>query len=124
MPIASFVEKFSTRDVELRPVPHWAILGTGDETWCGREAVTRSLQELETVVGQLSAELIELVDVGEEALAAIQLRGAGRESGAGVELPVWHLVRLGSDGLVTRMRSFPTAAEAYEAAGRLSERRS
>jgi hypothetical protein len=117
MPIDSFVRKFAASDVELQPVPHWAILGTGDETWCGREVVIRSLEELESVVGQLSVELLELVDVGEEALAAIQLRGAGRESGAGVELPVWHLVKLGSDGLVTRMRSFPTAAEAYEAAG-------
>jgi hypothetical protein len=51
--------------------------------------------------------------VGDEALAAIRLRGAGRESGAGVELPVWHLIKLGSADLITRMRSFSSAADAY-----------
>ena len=115
MPIASFVEQFAASDVELKPVPEWVVLGSGEETWRGRDAVVRSLEELETVVGQLSAELLELVDVGDEALAAIQLRGAGRESGAAVELPVWHLIKLGSDDLITRMRSFPSAADAYAA---------
>ena len=117
MPIAQFVEQFATPDVELRPVPDWAVLGSGEEVWRGRDAVTRSLEELETVVGHLSAELLELVDVGDEALAAIQLRGAGRESGAGVELPVWHLIKLGHDDLITSMLSFPSAADAYAAVG-------
>jgi hypothetical protein len=117
MPIAQFVDQFAAPDVELRPVPDWAVLGSGEDVWCGRDAVIRSLEELETVVGHLSAELLELVDVGDEALAAIQLRGAGRESGAGVELPVWHLMKLGSDDLITRMLSFPSAAAAYGAVG-------
>jgi ketosteroid isomerase-like protein len=117
MPIASFVEQFAAADVELKPVPDWAVLSSGEEVWRGHDAVIRSLEELESVVGQLSAELLELVDVGDEALAAIQLRGAGRESGAGVELPVWHLIELGSDDLITRMRSFPAAADAYAAVG-------
>jgi hypothetical protein len=117
MPIESFVHQFAASDVELKPVADWAVLSSGEEVWHGHDAVIRSLEELETVVGQLSAELLELVDVGEAALAAIQLRGAGRESGAGVELPVWHLIELGSDDLITRMRSFPSAADAYGAAG-------
>jgi SnoaL-like domain len=117
MPIASFVHTFAAHDVELRPVPTWVVLGSGASTWCGHEAVIRALTELESEVGQLSAELLELIDLGDQALAAIQLRGAGRESGAGVELPVWHLVTFGSDGLVARMRSYPSAAEAYEGAG-------
>jgi ketosteroid isomerase-like protein len=117
MPIASFVEQFAASDVELKPVPDWAVLSSGEEVWRGRAAVTRSLEELETVVGRLSAELLELVDLGDSALAAIQLRGAGRESGADVELPVWHVIELGSDDLIKRMRSFPSEADAYAAVG-------
>jgi hypothetical protein len=117
MPIAAFVQQFAASDVELKPVPDWAVLSSGEEVWRGQDAVIRSLEELESVVGQLSAELLELMDVGDAALAAIQLRGAGRGSGAGVELPVWHLIELGSDDLITRMRSFPSAADAHDAVG-------
>ena len=61
----------------------------------------------------------ELIELGNQVLASVTLRGRGKQSGAEVSWDVWHLWTT-EDGRVIRGQAFRTREEAREAAG-LSE---
>ena len=82
----------------------------------GREAVCRLLfEEIPSVLEDFSAELLELHDLGDDAVLAIA-RFRGRAGGADVEQTFGQLFR-GRDGRTYRMDSYPSRREALEAVG-------
>ncbi|MCD6015882.1 MAG: hypothetical protein K0R88_1966 [Solirubrobacterales bacterium] len=66
-----------------------------------------------------SMEVHELVDAGNKVMAAVTLRGRGKQSGVETSWDVWHVWTV-EHGKVVHGRAFTSRAEAREAAG-LSE---
>ena len=66
-----------------------------------------------------SMEVHELVDAGDQVMAAVTLRGRGKQSGVGTSWDVWHVWTM-EHGKVVHGQAFTSRAEALEAA-RLSE---
>ncbi|HVE67743.1 MAG TPA: nuclear transport factor 2 family protein [Solirubrobacteraceae bacterium] len=82
----------------------------------GPEAVCRLLfEEIPEVLEGFQAELLELHDLGDDAVLAIA-RFSGRTGGAEVEQTFGQLFR-GRDSRTYRMDSYPSRREALEAVG-------
>ena len=82
----------------------------------GPEAVCRLLfEEIPSVLEGFQVELLELHDLGDDAVLAIA-RFRGRAGGADVEQTFGQLFR-GHDGRTSRMDSYPSRREALEAVG-------
>ena len=64
-------------------------------------------------------EVHELTDAGDQVLAALTLRGRGKQSGVETSWEIWHVWTL-RDGRVVGHQAFTNRAEALAAAG-LSE---
>jgi ketosteroid isomerase-like protein len=82
----------------------------------GHEGVRESWRESLAAFGQVDFEVEELIDAGDQVLAAIREREVGRASGVPVEashLAVWTL----ADGKVIRLQIFDNRQAALEAAG-------
>ena len=85
----------------------------------GHEGVREAWRHALSAFSEISFEVEELLDAGDQVLAVIREREVGRTSGVPVEathVAVWTL----SAGKVTRMQAFDDRKEALEAVG-LSE---
>jgi ketosteroid isomerase-like protein len=85
----------------------------------GYEGVERLLRMVNDVWDDFRFEVEQLIDAGEQVVAAVRLSGKGKGSGAPVDQQDFHVFTL-RDGKVVRQRVFHDRAEALEAAG-LSE---
>jgi ketosteroid isomerase-like protein len=103
------------------PEIEWTSTGEWIEraTYSGHEGVRRYLGTMEAEIKDLRIEPVELIDAGDQVISSVRISGRGKASGAPVELT---LISVGTlrDGLVYRIRNYPTKADALEAAG-LSE---
>jgi ketosteroid isomerase-like protein len=61
-------------------------------------------------------EIHELIEVGDQVLAEVTLKGRGKQSGVETSWDVWHLWTM-QDGKVVRGQGFARRDEALEAAG-------
>ena len=82
----------------------------------GHDGVRQGWRDVLSVFGEVEIEVVELIDAGDQVLAAIRERQVGRASGVPVEArhtAVWTL----ANGKVTRLQLFDDRQEALEAAG-------
>lgn len=96
----------------------WRMLDL-DPVYVGREAVIKASRRYWGTWDQYSVEAEEIIEAGPSVVVIIHERGLGRGSGAPFEQrhpQLWTFRK----GRVIRWESFPTRAEAVEAAG-LSE---
>jgi ketosteroid isomerase-like protein len=103
---------------DLSNAPDRAALGM-KPVYQGREGVREFWRDALADFAEIDLEVEELIDGGDQVLAAIREREVGRASGVPVEtthLAVWTLV----DGKVVRMQLFDDRQKALEAVG-LSE---
>ncbi len=122
-------DAYNRRDVEamldeLHPEIEWypwlqVQLGGGATVYRGHEGVRDGVRDGEDAFSEVRAELSEIRDLGERAVAIGHLRGRGKESGALTESELAWIVEF-QGGMVIRVREYLDPKEALEAAG-LSE---
>jgi ketosteroid isomerase-like protein len=84
----------------------------------GHAAVRRWWETLLSVYPDFTSEVEDVRDLGDVTVARHYFRGQGFESGAQLEQSHWQVTRW-RDGKAVWWQSFPTEAEAVEAAGSL-----
>jgi ketosteroid isomerase-like protein len=86
------------------------------EAHTGREAFIANLVKVEESFDELRMEPLEIVDLGEQIVVEVSMRGRGRGSSAPVQMTFAQLWQL-REGKAVSLRDFPTKAEALEAVG-------
>ena len=122
-------DAYNRRDVEamldeLHPEIEWypwlqVQLGGGATVYRGHQGVRDGVRDGEDAFSEVRAELSEVRDLGDRAVAIGHLRGRGKESGALTESELAWIVEF-QGGKVIRVREYLDPKEALEAAG-LSE---
>jgi ketosteroid isomerase-like protein len=95
-----------------------AVVGIGG-TYRGAEGFRRFLASFWDVFDQPNAEIRDVIEEGDQVLAAVTFRGRGKQSGITTNWDLWQLWTL-RDGKAVRGQTFTSKEEALEAAG-LSE---
>jgi len=85
----------------------------------GAEGILGFLEWMRSEFERPRIEVHELVDAGDQVVAAVTLRGRGKQSGVEASWDVWHAWTM-EDGKVVHGQAFTSREEALEAAG-LSE---
>jgi uncharacterized protein len=85
----------------------------------GVEGILGFLEWMRSEFERPRIEVHELVDAGDQVVAAVMLRGRGKQSGVEVSWDVWHVWTM-EHGKVVHGQAFTSRKEALEAAG-LSE---
>lgn len=85
----------------------------------GVEGILGFLEWMRSEFERPRIEVNELVDAGDQVVAAVTLRGRGKQSGVEASWDVWHVWTM-EDGKVVHGQAFTSREEALEAAG-LSE---
>ena len=98
-------------DVEAAP-----RVGVVEGDFHGHEGIRRWWGNLFDVFPDFSVEIVEIRDLGELILAALQLRGRGAGGDTPVDEMVWYVARA-RRGKCIWWATFQTRAEALEAAG-------
>jgi ketosteroid isomerase-like protein len=102
----------------LHPEIEWTTTGAFIEaaTYRGHDEVRRYLGSMLDEFDDGRNEPQEVIDTGDQVVVSARISGRGKRSGAPVELT---LASVGSlrDGMIVRIRNYPTKAEALEAAG-------
>ena len=104
----AFVE-FATDDVEVHDAPELPDA----QTWTGRDAVVRRLEELVAATGGRWADIEEVRAVGDEVIVWLTWRF---DQAGSTLASVYHVVRV-EGGKIARIRVFLDGAEAVRAAG-------
>ena len=86
------------------------------QTWRGVDGVLASLAEWTQPFEDYAFEIVERVEIGDQALFGLVQRGRGRSSGAVVESRLWHLWTL-KDRRAARLEMFWDREAALAAAG-------
>jgi ketosteroid isomerase-like protein len=115
--IDAFLDAFDPM-VETHPLT-LAMFGQETTVYRGHEGLRQLIRDVDEVLSQLQARVLEVRDLGERLVASGRLRGRGKASGADIESPIGWLVEF-KNGRVIRMTDFLDPQEALEAAG-LSE---
>lgn len=85
----------------------------------GHEAVRRYWEQWDETFDEFRAEPEQLIDAGEQVVAAVRISGRMKDSEAVVDMRFWMNLTV-RDGKIARGREYLTREEAFEAAG-LSE---
>ena len=91
----------------------------GGSPFRGHDGIRSWWESMFSVFSEYAAEIDEVRDLGDVTFGRARLLGRGTGSGVAVEQAQWHVVKW-RDGVVVHWRTFPSEAEALEAAG-LSE---
>ncbi len=91
----------------------------GGSPFRGHDGIRSWWESMFSVFSEYAAEIDEVRDLGDVTFGRARLLGRGTGSGVAVEQAQWHVVKW-QDGVVVHWRTFPSEAEALEAAG-LSE---
>jgi ketosteroid isomerase-like protein len=102
-------------DIEWEAGP-WAVPLSGETRWQGRQKGVEAFEELESILGRFSVEVVEALDAGDQVFVEARLHAEGVHSGAAVDQTFWYAIRF-EDGRQRRNRVFGTREEALEAAG-------
>jgi ketosteroid isomerase-like protein len=92
----------------------------GRVTYHGREGVSKAFEELREGMDEVTFQIDELVDKGNQLVALGQTRGRGSFSGIQGGIPLGIVFTVGEDGKLIRYESFRNPQDALEAVG-LSE---
>jgi ketosteroid isomerase-like protein len=109
---AAALQALCTPDVEL--VPLRAALE--DRAYRGPNAVAEMLREFDESWEDLTYEIEELCEAGDQVLVFARLRGRGRATGIPVDQRLYLVMRF-RDGLLARFRTYTDQAEALSAVG-------
>ena len=105
---------FADEDAEV-----FSAVTSMEGSYRGHEGVRRWWQDLHDSFPDWEPEIGEVRALGDATLAVMHIRGHGGESGAPIDVTLWHLAEW-RNGRIVRLSSHASEAEALEAAG-LSE---
>jgi ketosteroid isomerase-like protein len=88
----------------------------GTRAYYGIEGVQRYFQDLLSVFGDMTSEVEEWIDAGDQVVAMVRSYGRGRRSGVPVDMLEAHVWTV-HEGKLQRLQTFATKAEALGAAG-------
>ncbi len=88
----------------------------GTSVYYGLEGVQAWFRDLLSVFEDMTSEVEEWIDGGDQVVAMVRSYGRGRQSGVPVDMLEAHLWTV-RDGKLRRLRTFATKEEALEAAG-------
>jgi ketosteroid isomerase-like protein len=91
----------------------------GASVYHGLEGVQKYFRDMLSAFTEMTSEVEEWIDAGDQVIAMVRSYGRGRRSGVPVDMLEAHLWTV-RDGKLRRLQAFATKAEALEAAG-LSE---
>src|SRR5262245_8952909 len=108
---------FALYDPQIEIEPKRESVDT--HTYHGREGVQEFWRDMLSAFADMTSEVEEWIDAGDQVIAMVRSSGRGRHSGVPVDTLEGHLWTV-RDGKLLRLQIFDTKAEALEAAG-LSE---
>jgi uncharacterized protein len=85
--------------------------------YSGLEGVREFFRDWHAAFAGVNSEVEEWIDAGERVIAMVRSYGRGKRSGVPVDMLEAHLWTV-RDGKLRRLQTFPTKADALEAAGR------
>jgi ketosteroid isomerase-like protein len=88
----------------------------GGSPFRGHDGIRSWWDSMFSVFSEYAAEIDEVRDLGDVTFGRARLLGRGMGSGVAVEQAQWHVAEW-RDGVVVHWRTFPSEAEALEAAG-------
>jgi ketosteroid isomerase-like protein len=94
----------------------WAVALGRQTRFRGREAGIAAFHELEAVMGQFTADVLDAVKGPEGVFVAVRLHGKGTASGAAVEQHFWYAIEI-EEGWERRIRVCGDPVEVLEAVG-------
>jgi uncharacterized protein len=101
-------------DIEWRTTPDVPFLGT----YKGLDEFFRGMEEWMGAFENVTTQVEEMVDAGENVIVGHRMRGRGRDSRVEVDLALFQVVAV-RDGKLVRMHDYGTREEALAAAASL-----
>jgi uncharacterized protein len=101
-------------DIEWRTTPEVPFMGN----YSGLDEFLRGMDEWTSAFEDVTTEVEEMIDVGQNVIVCHRMRGRGRDSGVEVDLAICQVVAV-SDGKLIRMHDYSTRDEALTAAAQL-----
>ena len=105
---------FLAPDIEWRTTPEVPFMGN----YSGLDEFMRGMDEWTSAFDDVTTEIEEMIDAGENVIVHHRMRGRGRDSGVEVDLAIFQVVAV-RDGQLVRMHDFGTRDDALEAAAQL-----
>ena len=105
---------FLAPDIEWRTTQDVPFLGT----YAGLDEFLRGMDEWTGAFEEITTQIEEMIDAGENVIVYHRMRGRGRDSGVEVDLAIYQVVAV-RDGKLTRMHDYQAREEALEAAAQL-----
>jgi ketosteroid isomerase-like protein len=112
--VDALTDRFLHPEVEWRTTPQVPFRGT----YRGLEEVLRGMEEWTGPFDEITTEVEEMIDTGDQVVVRHRMRGRGSDSGVEVDLVLWQVVSV-RDGKLVRMYDYLTREEALEAAAQL-----
>jgi ketosteroid isomerase-like protein len=107
---------FLAPDIEWRTTPEVPFMGN----YVGLEDFLRGMEEWTSAFEEVTTDVEEMIDAGDNVIVHHRMRGRGRDSGVEVDLAIFQVVAV-RDRKLIRMHDYGTRAEALEAAAELQE---
>jgi hypothetical protein len=105
---------FLAPDIEWRTTPNVPFLGN----YVGLDQFLRGMDEWTSAFADVTTEVEEMIDAGDNVIVHHRMRGRGRDSGVDVDLAIFQVVAV-RDGQLIRMHDFTEREEALAAAAQL-----
>jgi hypothetical protein len=105
---------FLAPDIEWRTTPNVPFLGN----YVGLDEFLRGMDEWTSAFEDVTTEVEEMIDAGDNVVVHHRMRGRGRDSGVDVDLAIFQVVAV-RDGQLIRMHDFAEREEALAAAAQL-----
>ena len=105
---------FLAPDIEWRTTPEVPFMGN----YSGLDEFLRGMGEWTSAFDDVTTEVEEMIDAGENVIVRHRMRGRGRDSGVEVDLEICQVVAV-RDGKLIRMHDYSTREEALKAAAQL-----
>jgi uncharacterized protein len=100
--------------IEWRTTPEVPFMGN----YSGLDEFLRGMDEWTSAFEDVTTEVEEMIDAGDNVIVHHRMRGKGRDSGVEVDLAIFQVVAV-RDGQLVRMHDFSTRDDALEAAAQL-----
>jgi uncharacterized protein len=108
------LKTFLAPDIEWRTTPEVPFLGT----YAGIDEFLRGMDEWTGAFEDITTDVEEMIDAGENVIVCHRMRGRGRDSGVEVDLAICQVVAV-RDAKLIRMHDYSNREEALEAAAQL-----
>jgi ketosteroid isomerase-like protein len=105
---------FLAPDIEWRTTPEVPFMGN----YMGLDEFLRGMDDWTSAFDEVTTEVQEMIDTGENVIVHHRMRGRGKDSGVEVDLAIFQVVAV-RNGQLVRMHDYATREDALAAAAQL-----